>query len=216
MPYKKRYKKSCSRKDKQFYIFIHGTIIIIRNVKKLLYILKFIHNKKILVQFKYFSKIMIHHYNYQIKNYLNKRTLHQNKRCKMSLLLKELKQIQGKKGYISEDSMKKLSKKMNIPVAKIYAAATFYSQLHTKPQGKHIIEICNSPSCYLNGSLNIIKYLEKKLKIKSGQTTEDKRFSLYICSCIGCCDKAPAMKIGKEVYTSLTKEKIDEIIKGLK
>ena len=133
-----------------------------------------------------------------------------------NLLRPELKKIQKKEGYVSEDSMKKLSKKLGIPIVKIYAAATFYAQIHTTPQGKYIIEICNSPSCYLNGSLDIIKYLEKKLKIKSGQTSKDKRFSLHICLCIGCCDKAPAMKINNEVYGNLTKEKIDGILKKCK
>lgn len=129
------------------------------------------------------------------------------------LLLKELRKIQERKNFVSEADMKRLSRKLGIPIVKIYAAATFYAQIHTRLQGKYIIEICNSPSCYLNSSLNIIKYLEKKLKIKSGQTTKDKKFSLHICSCIGCCDKAPAMKIGKKTYTKLTKEKIDDILK---
>ena len=132
------------------------------------------------------------------------------------LLLRELKKIQKKQGYISEESMKKLSKRLNIPIVKIYATATFYSQLHTKPQGKYVIEICNSPSCYLNDSMNMIKFLEKQLKIRSGQTTKDKKFSLHICSCIGCCDKAPAMKINQKVYTNLTKEKIENILKKCK
>ena len=132
------------------------------------------------------------------------------------LLLPELKKIQKKQGYVSEEAMKKLSKKLNIPIAKIYASATFYSMIHTKPQGRCTIEICNSPSCYLNNSLNIIKYLEKKLKIKSGQTTKDGNFSLHISSCIGCCDKSPAMKIGKKIYGNLTKEKIDNIFKDCK
>ena len=131
------------------------------------------------------------------------------------LLLPELKKIQKKQGYVSEAAMKKLSKKLNIPISKIYAAATFYAQIHTKPQGKYIIEICNSPSCYINGSLNIIKHLEKKLKMKSGQTTKNKKFSLHICSCIGCCDKAPAMKINSKAYGNLTKEKINSIINNL-
>ena len=83
-------------------------------------------------------------------------------------------------------------------------------------QGKYVIEICDSPSCYVNGSINIIKYLIKKLGIKSGGTTKDGKFSLHICSCIGCCDKAPAMKINKKVYGNLTKEKIDEILRKCK
>lgn len=131
-------------------------------------------------------------------------------------LLTELKKIQKRKGYISEEDMKKLSKKTKIPISRIYGAATFYSRLHTEKQGKYVIEVCNSPSCYLNGSLNIIKFLERKLKIKSGQTAKNKKFSIYICSCIGCCDQAPAMKINKKIYGNLTKEKIGEILKQCK
>lgn len=132
------------------------------------------------------------------------------------LLLPLLREIQKKEGYVSEDSMKKLSKKTGIPIVKIYAAATFYSMIHTAKQGKNIIEICNSPSCYLNGAVDVIKFLEKQLKIKSGQTTKGGKFSLHICSCIGCCDQAPAMRLNGKVYGNLTKEKILAILKKCK
>ena len=132
------------------------------------------------------------------------------------LLLPQLKAIQKKEGYVSEEAMKKLSKKTGVPIAKIYAATTFYAMLYTKKQGKNIIEICNSPACYVNGSTNIIKHLEKTLKIKSGETTKDKKFSMHVGSCIGCCNEAPAMKINKKVYGNLTKEKVDDILKKLK
>jgi NADH-quinone oxidoreductase subunit E len=132
------------------------------------------------------------------------------------ILLTELRKIQKKDGYISEEAIKKLNKKTGVPLSRIYGVATFYAMLHTRPQGKYVIEICNSPSCYLNGSLNLIKFLEKKLKIKSGQTTKDKKFSLHICSCIGCCDNPPAMLINKKLYTGLTKDKIDAILKKCK
>jgi NADH-quinone oxidoreductase subunit E len=130
----------------------------------------------------------------------------------MSLLLSELRKVQEKEGCISEKAMKELSKRLKIPISRIYGVATYYAHLHMNQQGKYIIEICDSPSCYVNGSLDIIKYIIKKLGIKSGETTKDKKFSLHICSCIGCCDQAPAMKINKKVYGNLTKEKIDSIL----
>ena len=129
------------------------------------------------------------------------------------LLITELRKIQKRDGYISEKAIKQLNKKTGIPLSKIWAVATFYSKLHTKPQGKYIIEICNSLSCYINGSINLIKFLEKELKIKSDQTTKDKKFSLHISSCIGCCNEAPAMLINDQIYTNLTKEKIESILK---
>jgi len=131
----------------------------------------------------------------------------------MDLLLTELRRIQKKEGFVSEKSMKLLSKKLKIPISKVYGAATFYAMMHVKKQGRNVIEICNSPSCYLNGSLDLIKFLEKKLKIKSRQTTKDGRFCLHICSCIGCCDKSPSMKINGKVYSNLTEKKILEILK---
>ena len=131
-------------------------------------------------------------------------------------LLTTLRKIQKRDGYISEKAVREINKKTGIPLSVIYGTATFYAKLHTQPQGKYIIEICNSPSCYLKGSLNLIKFLVKKLKIKSGQTTKDKKFSLHICSCIGCCDEAPAMLINGKPYTKLTKEKLDQILKKCK
>ncbi len=129
------------------------------------------------------------------------------------LLLPILTEIQDRDGYISEDNVRQLSKKTKIPLSEIYGVATFYSFLTTKPEGRNIIHICNSPSCYVNGSLNIIEFIEKELGIKSGQTTEDKLFTLHIGSCIGCCDKAPAMLLNGEVHDKLTEKKIKGIIK---
>jgi NADH-quinone oxidoreductase subunit E len=131
-------------------------------------------------------------------------------------LLPKLREEQEKRGNISETALKRISKETGIPISRIFAAASFYAHLHFNKQGKYVIEICNSPSCYLNGGLDVIKLIEKELKIKSGQTTKDGLFSLHICSCIGCCDKAPAMKINQKVYDSLTKEKVKKIFDDLK
>ena len=131
-------------------------------------------------------------------------------------LLELLKKEAKKKGFISEEAAKKISKKTDIPISRVYGVATFYSFLPTKPQGKNIIHVCTSPSCVLNNSLNLLKFLEKELKIKSGQTTKNKKFSLYETSCIGCCDEAPAMLLNGKPYTKLTEEKIKKILKKCK
>ncbi len=135
---------------------------------------------------------------------------------KDNLLLPMLEAIQAKFGCVSEENAHYLSRKTGIPFSKIYGVITFYEMLYTEPKGKYIIRICNSPSCYLNGSLKLIEFLESLLKIKSGETTKDKKFSLEIVSCIGCCDKAPAMMINDKVYGNLDEKKIRKIISSLK
>jgi len=131
-------------------------------------------------------------------------------------LLSVLRKAQKKHGYLPEDVLKQISTKTNTPISRVYGTATFYTMLRTEKHGKNIIEICGSPSCYLNGSLNIEKFLEKELKLKIGETTKNKKFSLYKTSCIGCCDKAPAMMVNGKLHTSLDVEKVKEILKKCK
>ncbi len=132
------------------------------------------------------------------------------------LLLPLLYKIQEKFGYISKNTAHEIAKKTKIPFSTIYGVITFYDMLYTEPKGKHIIRICNSPSCYLNNLVTLIKFLELLLNIKSGQTTKDKKISLEIVSCLGCCDKSPAMMINDQVYGNLNEHKIKKIISRLR
>lgn len=132
------------------------------------------------------------------------------------ILLPILRKEHKKHGYLSEEVLKKISIKTKVPVSRLYGVATFYTMLHTEEQGKNIIEICGSPSCYVNGSLNIENFLEKELGIEFGETTKDKKISIYKTSCISCCGKAPVMLLNGRPETNLTKEKIKEIIKKCK
>lgn len=124
-------------------------------------------------------------------------------------LMNILSEVQKRYGFLSEEVLKELSKEMNIPLAKLYSVATFYSFLPVEKQGKHVIRICNSPSCYLNGSEDMKKEIETAIKNKSD-------IHLEKTSCIGCCNEAPAMMVNNKVYTKLTKEKIKSIIERLK
>ncbi|MBM3200140.1 NADH-quinone oxidoreductase subunit E, partial [Candidatus Woesearchaeota archaeon] len=103
-----------------------------------------------------------------------------------------------------------------VPVSKLYGTASFYTMLRTKKQGINTIEICGSPACYLNGGLDLEKFLEKELKISFGQTTKDNKISILKTSCIGCCDKAPAMLLNDKPVTNLTEKKLKTILKRCK
>lgn len=135
---------------------------------------------------------------------------------KNQILLNILHEEQDKKGYISVDAMKKISTEMQIPISRIYGVVKFYTMFRTEPQGKHIIELCGSPSCVLNESREIEKFLEKELKINIGETTKDKRFSVYKTSCIGCCDEPPAMLLDGKPVTKLTIERVKKLLGELK
>ncbi|MGY4884651.1 MAG: NAD(P)H-dependent oxidoreductase subunit E [Nanobdellota archaeon] len=135
---------------------------------------------------------------------------------KEEILLNLLHNEQDKKGYISVDFLKKISTEFNIPISRLYGVVKFYTMFRTEPQGKHIIELCGSPTCFLNEGREIEKFLEKELKIKIGETTKDRKFSVYKTSCIGCCDEPPAMLLNGKPVTKLTIPRVKNLLDDLK
>lgn len=131
-------------------------------------------------------------------------------------IIPALQEIQDNFGYLSEVYAELLSKKINVPLCEISAVATFYNMFRLKPIGKHHISICRGTACHVQDSETLLYYIEKKLKIKTGEITQDGIFSLEAVNCIGACAKAPAMMINDKVYGQLTDKKIDDIIDKLR
>ncbi len=126
-------------------------------------------------------------------------------------ILLDLQKASGR-NYLSEDCIEEVSKKLEIPLSKVFEVATFYSMFSTKPKGKYIVEVCKSAPCHVTGSKSVAKMFEDALKIEMGETTPDNLFTLQYSSCFGGCDVAPAVKINEKIYGNLTAEKINEII----
>lgn len=131
-------------------------------------------------------------------------------------IIPALQDIQTKFGFISEEHAEELSKKINAPLVEISGIATFYNMFRLKPIGKHHISMCRGTACHVQGSESLLNYVEKKLKIKTGEITQDGLFSLEAVNCIGACAKAPAMMINDKVYGQLTEKKIDKILEEFK
>lgn len=127
-------------------------------------------------------------------------------------LLPVLQGVLDQEKYLSERSMVEIARELDLPAAEVYGTATFYSFLDHKKMGKYVIRICKTISCAMKGKNQVLLAIKDMLKIETGQTTTDGRFSLVETNCLGWCHKAPAMVINHEVYTDLTPEKVREII----
>ncbi len=121
-------------------------------------------------------------------------------------------QYEKHSNYISAEELRMVSKELNVPLSKVHGVASFYSMLSTTKRGKHVIQICNSAPCYLNGGKEIVKIFKDILDIDIGEVTEDGLFSMEFTSCIGACDVAPAAKIDNKVYGNLDRGKIIDIL----
>ncbi len=118
-------------------------------------------------------------------------------------------------GYLSVDVMDYVAKLLSIQPIEVYEVATFYSQYYLEPVGKYVIETCRTGPCAICGGEAIQSHLEKKLALKTGETTPDGLFTLKTVECLGACGSAPVMQINTEFYEFLTPEKIDQIIETL-
>jgi NADH-quinone oxidoreductase subunit E len=118
--------------------------------------------------------------------------------------------------YISEDDMKSVAEYLNITTSSVYGVVTYYSMFSRKPRGKYIIRVCNSPVCEMTGSESILAMLERKLRVKKGETTNDSLFTLETCECLGHCEESPGIIINDRFYGELGSSKIEEIIDSLK
>lgn len=132
------------------------------------------------------------------------------------ILLEELRNTQNKFGYLKGSELIKLSKEMDMPLARIYGTATFYSFFRTGKKGRHVIRVCNNLPCIANGSVNVIKFLKKELGIGPGETTKDGKFSIELTSCIGCCKKPPAIMLDEMLYTGLSEKKLKSLFEKIK
>jgi len=132
---------------------------------------------------------------------------------KESASVEALNIVQRHRGWVSDDALKGVAVMLDMTPDELDAVATFYSFIFRKPVGRHVILICDSISCWVMGYHPLLDLLEARLGVTFGGTTEDNRFTLLPISCLGACDKAPAMMVDDDLYGPVSPETMDEILR---
>lgn len=127
-------------------------------------------------------------------------------------LMPVLHEAQNIYGYLPAEVQTVIADELNVPLAEVYGVATFYSQFSLSPKGKHKISVCLGTACYVKGSDKILEAIERELRIKCGECTPDKKFSIESCRCVGACGLAPVMIVDGEVYGRLTAKDVKGIL----
>lgn len=133
-----------------------------------------------------------------------------------ALVLPVLWMAQEQFGWISPETMKYVAGLLNVPLGQIYGVATFYTMLNTKPIGKYHVQVCTNVSCQLLGADKLTEHICTRLKVKLGETTPDKKFTVTEVECLGSCGTAPMMQVNDEYYEGLTPEAVDKLLGELK
>ncbi len=129
--------------------------------------------------------------------------------------IEALKVVQEHRGWVNDESLFAIADLLQTTVAQLEGVATFYNLIYRQPVGKNVIHICDSVGCHLTGYQQVLDAIKSHLAIEYGQTTADNQFTLLSSVCLGGCDKAPVMMIGKQHYYDLTPESVVNILQEL-
>ena len=123
-----------------------------------------------------------------------------------------MQDIQGIENYISEETIRYISEKMELNLARIYDIATFYKTFSLNPRGRHIIKVCCGTACHLSGTPQNLDQIKRSLDIEDGETTEDRQFSMETVNCLGACALAPVLVVDEDYYDAVNAGKVEKIL----
>jgi NADH-quinone oxidoreductase E subunit len=127
-------------------------------------------------------------------------------------LIPILQEVQESEGYLSQESITKVGKALEMPSSKIFGVATFFNMFRFQAKGKYHVMVCRGTACHVKGSGRALDMVTKALKIQPGETTRDKLFSLEVVACMGACGLAPVVNINGQFYAKVSPMKLQRII----
>ena len=134
---------------------------------------------------------------------------------KMAACIPVLHLCQDQNGWINDEIVDYVSKKLDLPTSHVKGVVTFYTLFNQHPVGKHQVWVCRTLPCALRGAGSVLAQCEKKLGIKPGETTKDGKVTLRTAECLASCGTAPMMQVDKDYHENLTTESVDKILEGL-
>lgn len=136
---------------------------------------------------------------------------------KRAMLLTALYIAQEQYGYLSQEALDRVARRLELPPAEVYSTASFYTLYDTEPQVTYRIQVCDGLSCYLcEGADSLVHHIRQRLGLGENETrTRDQRFALEVVQCLAACDTAPNVRVNDQLYPHMTMEKVDALLDEL-
>ena len=115
-------------------------------------------------------------------------------------LIPVLHMAQETYGYLSKEVQLFIAHRLQIPAARVYGVATFYSLFSMEKRGQNRINVCMGTACFVKNAESVLKELSKELRVSPTETTQDGLFTLDSVRCVGACGLAPVVMVGEKVY----------------
>jgi len=131
---------------------------------------------------------------------------------KRSVLVPTLLYAQDEAGYLSDEVIEEIARRLELTALEVRNVISYYSMLTTKPRGKYNVQVCTNIACMLRGGEELLEHCQKRLGIGHKETTPDGLFCLEEVECIGGCSWAPAVQVNYDFHENLTTEKMDRVL----
>ena len=131
------------------------------------------------------------------------------------MLIPMMQDLQAECGYLPAEQLRRLSERLDVPLSRLYAVATFYASFRLAPKGAHEVTLCVGTVCYLKGSGRISEAICEEFHVEAGGTTRDRLFTFQAVNCVGACALAPVMMVDGKYHDGVTPESALEILHGL-
>jgi len=131
------------------------------------------------------------------------------------MLIPMMQDLQAECGYLPADQLRRLARRLDVPMTRLYALATFYASFRLAPKGLHEVTLCVGTVCHLKGAGDISEMICKEFQVEAGGTTPDGLFSFQPVNCVGACALAPVMIVDGTYHDGVTSGSAMEILRGL-
>ena len=127
-------------------------------------------------------------------------------------LIPILSEVSRTLGYLPPEALAAVSQALRVPASQVESVATFYSMLHTRPHGRHVIQFCENAPCHVMGGRETWKALLEELQLQPGETSADGKWTLLTTSCLGICSVGPVIVIDDDVHGNVEPKRVRDIL----
>ncbi len=137
-------------------------------------------------------------------------------RYEEAALIGVLQDIQQEIAWLPKEVLKHISRRLDVPLNRVYHVVTFYRAFNLKPRGRHTASVCLGTACHVRGAKRVVEAMERQLGIKAPDTTDDRRFTVQTVNCLGACALGPVIVVDGQYHAQVTPKKVKPILNQYK
>jgi NADH:ubiquinone oxidoreductase subunit E len=133
--------------------------------------------------------------------------------CHRDSLISILQDVQSEYSYLPEDMLRRVAKRLELPLIQVYGVATFFKAFSLEPRGRHTVSVCLGTACHVRGAQTVLDEVKRQLSVEPGDTTKDMQFTLETVNCLGACAIGPIVVVDDNYQGQMRPGRVKSVLK---